>query len=605
MGKGVFGYLPLLSTEHTFPPPSSFDFLKPQASIRSSRFSFCSYSDPHPHTSVLLETNKLILFFEGIITNKRSLFSTLNLDTQPTPGDFELLMLSYEKWQTTLGQYIQGNFQLILWDKKQEQLFSINSPFSNNPFYYHFSHKGFYFTNFFPLLKQALNKVELNPKAIANHLIANFIQRPDDINITCYKDIVRLPPGYSLILKNDILDIKPFSHYSPRSSPFNSREETVSAFRECFTNAVKDYLPTQGLTGSHLSGGLDSSSVSLIAAQLIRDKQQNLTCFGVIPNTTLDFPARKHWNVNDECLMQAAARQAGNIKLQLITCNKPAMKLTNLAKFCYHFCESPASNVMNMTWIASILYAASQQNIDTLLNGYMGNLTASFKGQRYSNPVLRTLAKLKKIFLATKKNVFDSSLINPLALSKYQLIQPDLSAWYDLNFQTSFSALKLQHLPTYDMARALQLYFNIKEYDPTTHPEVINFCLSLPNDLYYYKGVSRYLIRESMRGILPEAIRLNTRRGTQCASWFYQLKEALPYYQALLPKFKKHDLIQELIDVKQMEALMGELSLYDPFKHDFMQTYFKFNIKLVKGLHVAEWILLHEEPQPWEFNPIL
>ncbi len=108
-----------------------------------------------------------------------------------------------------------------------------------------------------------------------------------------------------------------------------------------------------------------------------------------------------------------------------------------------------------------------------------------------------------------------------------------------------------------------------------------------------------------MRGILPEEIRLNTRRGTQCASWFYQLKEALPYYQALLPKFKKNDLIQEIIDVKQMETLMNELPSYDSFKHDAMQTYLKFNTKLIKALHVAEWIHLHDEPEPWEFNPTL
>ena len=604
MNQRIFGFLSNTSEIDSTIAQFSLLFKYQKRLVSACFFSYCSPCQPHTK-DLVVETRHITCFFQGIITNKKNLHSALDLDQSGHCNDHELIFYSYKKWGIDLGQHLQGNYQLVLWDKEQKQMLCVNTPFLEQPLYYHSSKETFYFANNFSMLKRALGKLNLKADAIANHLLGNFIQQPHDRETTCYKNIFRLPPGHSLIVKDNKLNTKKISHDLSRSIQLDSREETVLAFRECFTKAVKDYLPQQGLIGSQLSGGLDSSSVSLIAAQLLKDSHQNLTCFGVAPDASLNFPTYKNWNLNDEALMQAVARQTDNINLQLIRCNKPAIKLTDLTKFCYQFCESPAANVMNMTWIASILYSASQQGIHTLLNGYVGNLTISFKGQHHTNTVLRNLAKLKHKLFAAKNTIFDSSLINPLALSKYRLHPPDPSVWYDLTIQQLFAVFKPEHSPSYDVSHALQLHFNVREIDPTTHPDVVSFCLNMPNDMYYHKGVSRCLIRESMRGILPEVIRLNTRRGTQCASWFYQLKEALPYYQALLPKFKKNDLIQEIIDLKQMEALMNELPSYDPFKHEAMQTYFKFNSKLIKALHVAEWIHLHDEPEPWEFNPVL
>lgn len=586
------------------PRSQSLNFpFKLQSQVTSLPFSvFCYTNCMHSGAGITGSPNVLV-FFNGLITNKKTLTLTLNLDPSRHYSNHELIFHGYSKWQTNLTLHILGDYQLILWDKEQRQLFCMNTPFSTRPFYYHSSNDVFRFTNFFPILKQNLGALTLNPHAIATHLMGNFIQRPHDIETTCYKNILRLPPGYSLTFKDNKLTVKAFSHYSPGSIAFISRDQASLDFRERFTNAVKDYLPEQGGTGSQLSGGLDSSSVSLLAAQLLKAKNQTLTCFGVVPDATLNFPALKNWNLNDEALMQAAAKQNNNIKLELIPCDKPAIKLTDLAKFCYHFCESPAANVMNMTWIATILHTANQQDIHTLLNGSLGNLTISFKGKRHRHVLWATLARMKHALRSSRLNLNDRSLVNPAYALKHDLHPPNTSAWGHLSIQELFATLKPEHSPSYDISHALQLYFNVREYDPSTHPDVVNFCLNLPNDMYYHNGMSRCLIRESMQGILPEAIRLNTRRGTQCASWFYQLREALPYYKALLPTFKKNDLIQEIIDVRQMEALMNELPNYDPFKHEPMSTYLKFNSKLVKALHLAEWIHLHEEPEPWTFNP--
>lgn len=574
--------------------------LKPQKTCHLPFFSLSCQAQFDPGF-FFQEIGNMVVFFDGIITNKKELFSTLNLDPISIRSDLGLIYTGYKKWHINLAQYIAGHYQVIIWDIEQRQLFCVNSPFLTQPLYYCSNANGFYFSNFFPFFKEIFNDLKISPEVVGNYIMGNVIQNPTMVEMTCYHNIFRLPSGYQLLFKNNTLNTKKITNaLITRSTQFSSREDTALAFRDCFAKAVKDYLPTQGLAGSQLSGGLDSSSTSLMAARLLKETNQRLTCFSAVPDPTFRFPAINNYNLNDTHLVESATKQAGNIDLQLIRCNKPVIKLQDLAKFCYHFCEAPAVNVMNITWISSIFQLANQLNIHTLLNGYFGNFTISFKGRHHRNILVNTLATLKKRLLSSSSTFSDRSLITSSFIKKNPIKIFDLPQSRDLTIQQLFSFIKPEHCPSAGVNHSLSTYFNIIELDPTTHPEVVSFCLNLPNNMYYYKGKSRYLIREAMQGILPEEIRLNTRSGTQCASWFYQLKEALPYYHALLPKFKKNDLINELIDVAQMGQLMNELSYYDPFMHNIAQTTLKFKSKLAKGLHIAEWIHLHDEPTPWD-----
>ena len=75
------------------------------------------------------------------------------------------------------------------------------------------------------------------------------------------------------------------------------------------------------------------------------------------------------------------------------------------------------------------------------------------------------------------------------------------------------------------METKLGLANGIVERDPTRDKRVIEFCLSVPFDEFVKNGKERYLIRGSMKGILPKKIRTNVKvRGLQGADWVKRLE---------------------------------------------------------------------------------
>lgn len=564
--------------------------LLPKKILQSDCYLMLSFFHSNDEKNIL-ETGSLIIYFSSTYFDKNKLLTMLPKAIH-RQENLALVAAAYNELNSEITQYLRGNYQLIIWDKITKQLICANSPFSLVPLYYRECAEGFYFTNYFPVFKALFSDLLLNKKQLANLLLRHNAVTTH----TCYLNIFKLPTNHQLTYQAGKITTHKTLHRTYKIDKWLSRKKIVSSFRKCLINAVEDYTPPKKPIASHLSGGLDSTSVALVAAKALKKQDQSLTCFSAVPKKKFTFPNRSNASLNDFKLVKAAQKTAGNIKLELINCDNPGIPFTQLAKFCYQYSESPAFNVMNMGWITRIYQIANQKNIHTLLTGSYGNFTISYKGRRHNHLIMRFAAKLKNKLFNPKYNPMLYSLLNPTILKKYNLKLRKNPYSYNTNFQETFLERQLDSAGTIDLARALQVQYNVTEYDPTTHPDIIDFCFNLPNRAFYHKKKHRALIRDAMKGIIPEAVRRNTLVGAQAASWFYELKSALPYYFKLLPKFKKNALITELINLKELEQYMNEMRTIDPFKRDPSDLLLKFRVKLARTLHIAEWIYLHELP---------
>ncbi|NJM95150.1 MAG: hypothetical protein HC792_01555 [Acaryochloridaceae cyanobacterium CSU_5_19] len=91
-----------------------------------------------------------------------------------------------------------------------------------------------------------------------------------DKTITFYEQVLRLPPAHSLIVGLETLELNCYWELDPNYElRLESDAAYVEQFRAIFTEAVHCRLRSAFPIGTMLSGGLDSSSITCTATQLL------------------------------------------------------------------------------------------------------------------------------------------------------------------------------------------------------------------------------------------------------------------------------------------------------------------------------------------------
>jgi asparagine synthase (glutamine-hydrolysing) len=211
----------------------------------------------------------LVLTADARIDNREELISRLGLrPRRPGPiTDSELILAAYERWGENCPEALLGDFAFAIWDSRNQALFCARDHFGVKPFFYFASGRTFAFASeikamfCLPEVPRRLNEVR-----VADYLVSLFADKA----ITFYENILRLPPGCRMTVTRDGTRLASYWELDPsRELRLRSDEEYAEAFREQFAAAVRCRLRSAFPVGSLLSGGLDSSSVTCMASQLI------------------------------------------------------------------------------------------------------------------------------------------------------------------------------------------------------------------------------------------------------------------------------------------------------------------------------------------------
>jgi asparagine synthase (glutamine-hydrolysing) len=182
-------------------------------------------------------------------------------------SDAELVLHAYHAWGEQCVEHLLGDFAFAIWDGRSRRLFCARDHFGVKPFYYAQLADSLVFSN-------TLNCVrlhpgisdELNELAVADFLLFDFNQDPA---ATTFADIHRLPPAHTLTWSPGALQIRRYWSL-PIEAPIEHRRASdyVDQFRELLRVAVEDRLRTERVAVS-MSGGLDSTSVAGAAKRFV------------------------------------------------------------------------------------------------------------------------------------------------------------------------------------------------------------------------------------------------------------------------------------------------------------------------------------------------
>ncbi|WP_067331833.1 asparagine synthetase B family protein [Sulfurovum riftiae] len=494
---------------------------------------------------------------DASIYNQTELIKTLQIDNYTkNEKNFETFILkSYEKWQEASPEYLVGDFSFALYDKEKEQLFCARDHLGIRPFYYYHSKDLFAFSSDLDMLF-SLTDIPKKPNIASMRSLAEH--RSIDHDKTMYENIKRLPPGHSLTLKKDgILHIE--RYWKPeliKPDESITLQDAAQQFNTLFAEAVRCRLPAEDTVGCELSGGLDSSSVCSVAHRLTNG---NIAAF------SMRFG---EYGCDEGPYIKAVAENL-NITPTEVSIDKVDFK--NEYNMDFNYRVGPHWPVfLTYTQLFPVAKAVHERNIKVVLTGQGGDHIMS-GSRRMIMDYLKTY-QWKNFFRElsalgfTKKNIKNYLLIPLLnkkqkdiiksILEKLHLREPtintglqkqpspynDTDTFYSEAFEHDVTILNDAGFSTvfdssaYHAARKL---YGIEYRHPFFDIRLVEFMLSLPAEFKYSQNTIKVLLREAMKGVLPETVR--------------ERKDKAEFSET----------IKDQLDAIDVEALFGNASIVD------------------------------------------
>ncbi len=219
------------------------------------------------HQPLCNEDQTVWTVFNGEIYNFQSLRKDLIAKGHrfASETDSEVIVHLYEEKQEALVHDLKGMFAFAVWDKTRQKMLLARDTAGIKPLFY--SHKDgalLFASEMKALLRHPEVSQELDWLALNDYLSFLYVPAPR----TIYRDIRKLEPGCTLIADAKGMRIQRFRDIDlPAEAPLKSEREYVQELRALAQQAVQSHMISDVPVGSFLSGGVDSSIVTALAAR--------------------------------------------------------------------------------------------------------------------------------------------------------------------------------------------------------------------------------------------------------------------------------------------------------------------------------------------------
>lgn len=579
--------------------------------------------------------NGLMITADAIIDNREELMKYFGC-SEKVVGEFsdsQYILMAYKKWGRECTKYLIGDFSFVIWDENKEEIFCAVDHVGTRILYYYYDQKKFAFSTTIKPLTYIDDKKSFNERWMAEYLGLDWVVSQTNYNETIYDDIKQIPPGSSIVInKNGIKIIDYWNPYQDiKPLRLTSYNEYIEMFNKIFYEVIKCRLRSSDSVGIMLSGGLDSGAISCVAAKILSKENKVLKSFSSIPYKDVEGSTNDYRIADESEYIESILKENSNIEQCYCKCEEKhaVTDVDNIIKIL----EQPYKMFQNIHWYKDIIEKAGDDNCKVLLNGQFGNSTISYGNyfteimtlaktfrwitlakevRRYYkfNNLPRKLVvkksievltpyKIKKIIYSKKnsENNRDNFAIKDELYDKWEIGKLTEKLFgngvnrvleWDKVKELIVNKTSMSHIGTIETK--FTLANGIVMRDPTRDKRVIEFCLSLPIEAFSYEGEERRLIREAMTGILPEKIRVNTRkRGLQGADWVKRINKEISSICEELEILLKDEILKKYIDVDRANLMISDIKEENANEVKRLLTVFvfcKFIILFKKQSHI-------------------
>ena len=527
-----------------------------------------------------------VIVFNGEIYNYLELRANLNGVEFKTSSDTEVLLHYYLKYGEACVNYFEGMWSFAIYDLKEQKLFLSRDRFAEKPLYYYQDAEGFYFaseTN--TLRKLAQTNFEVNYNQVLRHMV-NGHKSLYKTNDTYYKNVNEINYATNFTIgTNNVIHSKTYwvPEYKPQTM---NREEAIEGIKGLLINSLKIRLRSDVPLAFCLSGGVDSASLVSIAAKKFN---ANVNTFSIIDSD-------ERYDENDN--IEATIRDTGCKSTKIVLSSKADNlgRLTNLIK--YH--DAPIATISY--FVHSLLSEAISKDgykisisgtaADEMFTGYYDHFNLHLYECR-NNPNYEQLLNDWKTYPAkfVRHPAFQNPQLyfdNPHIRDHIYLNNDEFASYLKKDFKEEFTEHKFTNSLLrnrmlnelfHEVVRVIlheddlnSMLYSIENRSPFLDTALFSFAYSIPSELLINNGYAKSLLRDAMKGILNDKVRLEREKKGFNAS----INSIVDFTNKDHVDFILSDgLIYDLVDRNKIETIMK--------KGEYPNSYKKFLFNFINA----------------------
>lgn len=451
-------------------------------------------------------------------------------------SDTEVILTAYHHWGEDCQLKFNGMWALAIWDSAEYRLFLSRDRFGVKPMIYHYDEKHFAFASEMKaFLELDWFLPEFDPAMVALALTNERLVEGDE---RCtLKGLNHLLGGHCLTLnRGEAPKVRRWWNTLDHLETMPQKyEDQVDRFRELFLDACRIRMRSDVPIGTALSGGLDSSSIlcgmthirnSTDASDRLAHEWQKAFIM-TYPGAVID--ERKY---ADEVIKKTGVTP-------IYCTGTPDLYLDHFDKILFQYEE--ISDIHLGPWLVhkvqrdnNVVVTIDGHGGDELLGGYPWHVTAAFKDALSSLSPHRArdmvsimkglelfpqnqfyLRSVQALFSKMTKENHQPWLVHPAADFNSPAYEHDvpLIKNRDALFKSLYIDYHFTQLPTNlrDFDR-LSMAHGVEVRSPFMDWRLACFVFSLPSSAKVGSGFTKRILRDALKGILPESIRTRTRK---------------------------------------------------------------------------------------------
>jgi asparagine synthase (glutamine-hydrolysing) len=435
---------------------------------------------------------------------------------------------------------LNGDFAVVLYDQEKDELWCARDRVGLKPFYYSYEQGVFACSSRINgLLAVPGMKIEPRRDFVARFAGGHYRYFDYEQDRSPFEGIAQLPAGNILRLKNGLVKVSRYWKMEDRPDLVGSFEELAGEYRDLLIDSVRLRFRSAGNIGFTLSGGMDSSSVLASAVRITGNRQPAFS--SVYADKTYD-ETDEIKSMLDSCVQQ----------WHKVLVHEPDVFLLVRQMVKVH--DEP---VATATWLSHFILCqqASGLGFKSLFGGMGGDELNAGEYDHFLYFFADLRASGEEERLRQEIGMWQKYHDHPLYKKNAQVVESNFQrlvdfkhpgrclpdkrriAWYAQALSPEFSgSLKrfdpvMEHpFSSYLKNRTYQdmmfetipccvraedrqgMAFGVEHFLPFFDYRLIEFMFRVPSRLKYKNGVTKALLREAMKGILPEETRQRVKK---------------------------------------------------------------------------------------------
>lgn len=555
-------------------PDAHSDYVQGRVALGHRRLSIIDLSDA-ANQPFADHTGRYRIVFNGEIYNFQDIKARINDYPFTTNGDTEVLLAAYIKWGIDCLTYLKGMFAFAVWDTVTEELLIARDRMGVKPVYYFINKEHFLFASEVrSIVASTLVPNRINTAAVREFLSYQSVGFP----LSVIENVQQLEAGSCIRIRGTEVATKKYWDITEASAeqPYHDKEQVQKQVRNLLRNAVERRLVSDVPIGAFLSGGIDSSAVVGLMAEVSQSR----------PNTfTIGFSEKEF----DESEYAARIAKKFNTYHNQVLLN-PSVFLDELTN-ALDAMDTPSGDGVN-TYVVS--KAIRQSGLTVALSGVGGD--ELFAGYPFFRQYLQ-LKKFDKIWGATSwarrlaatayslkgsnkagrlqqllkapscsVNAFYPSfrrIFTPSLLSKLTWLGDDITALEGNLLALNGSLEKFPALSQVSIAEYLgytqhtllkdtdqmSMAVSLEVREPFFDHDLVTYVLGVP-DALKFPHTPKSLLVDSLQGLLPPEIVHRRKQGFLFPWAVWMKRELYDFCDQRLQRVASRDFIQgkQLLD---------------------------------------------------------